>query len=305
MPLHDSYLRLTPLERLLPDDDFVTRHFDDFRTEAETRGVSLSDPGAFSMLDAVGRAVDDLRRPEDGAEQRHQHGLLLFHAFHMLAQDSPPTELVSTGVARWLVETATDSDSSGDQSGSSGAGSTASPSAAAPSDQAPSADGSSDERPVALLEPGHATARYVQLPQHLFWVREDPEDRPASLDGFFCTSDGEHVVFLGVMGITGPEQGFSVMTLPPLPLADVPIWLSETMRAEGEDFRSSMPGAELEGLYELTTAGEVLKLMARLDRYQRLFPESRTALEPGVPPTDASTSVPIPSRLSGTLLTLD
>lgn len=288
MPLHDSYLRLTPLERLLPDDDFVTRHFDDFRTEAETRGVSLSEPGAFSMLDAVGRAVDDLRRAEDGAEQRHQHGLLLFHAFHMLAQDAPPTELVSTGVARWLVETATDS--GGDRSGPPGAA---------------SADAPSAERPVALLEPGHATARYVQLPQHLFWVREDPEDRPASLDGFFCTSDGEHVVFLGVMGITGPEQGFSVMTLPPLPLADVPIWLSETMRAEGEDFRSSMPGAELEGLYELTTAGEVLKLMARLDRYQRLFPESRTALEPGVPPTDASTSVPIPSRLSGTLLTLD
>lgn len=288
MPLHDSYLRLTPLERLLPDDDFVTRHFDDFRTEAETRGVSLSEPGAFSMLDAVGRAVDDLRRAEDGAEQRHQHGLLLFHAFHMLAQDAPPTELVSTGVARWLVETATDS--GGDRSGPPGAA---------------FADAPSAERPVALLEPGHATARYVQLPQHLFWVREDPEDRPASLDGFFCTSDGEHVVFLGVMGITGPEQGFSVMTLPPLPLADVPIWLSETMRAEGEDFRSSMPGAELEGLYELTTAGEVLKLMARLDRYQRLFPESRTALEPGVPPTDASTSVPIPSRLSGTLLTLD
>ncbi len=283
MPIHDSYLRLTPLERLLPDDDFADRHFAECRSEAQARGVSLFEPGAFAMLDAVGRAVDDLRRTEDGAEQRHQHAILLFHAFHMLAHDPPPTQLVSTGVARWLVETAGES-TRGREAG---------------------VGGSDLSGVVALLEAGRTSSRYVQLPQHLFWVRESPEDRPASLDGFFCTSDGDKVVFLGVMGITGPGQGFSVMPLPALPLTDVPIWLSETMRSEGEDFRSSIPGAELEGLYELTNAGEVLKLMARLDLYLRLFPENRVELESVHEAAKAAAAVPIPSRLRSTLLTLD
>lgn len=270
MPTHDSYLRLTPLERLLPGEDFATRHFGEIRSEAEERMISLMEPGAFAMLDAVGRAVDDLRRTEDGADQRHQHALLLFHAFHMLDSEQPTHELVSTGVARMLVE-----------AGSEGA----------------TGDG--------FLAASGASSRYIQLPQHLFWVRENPEDRPVSLDGFFCTADGTTVTILGVMGVTGPGQGFSILALPPLPVADAPIWLSEAMRPDGEDFRSTMPGAELEGLYELTNAGEVLKLVARLDRFRARFPEAGRRLEPQSADSEEGPGVPLPSGFTATLLTLD
>ncbi len=269
MATHDSYLRLTPLERLVPEDDFAARHFGEIRAEAEERMISLLEPGAFAMLDAVGRAVDDLRRPEDGAEQRHQHALLLFHAFHMLDSEPPLHELVTTGVARMLVEAGSEA------SGGSG-----------------------------FLSEGRSA--YIQLPQHLFWVREDPADGPGSLDGFFCTGDGENVVLLGVMGVTGPGQGFSVLALPPVPVADAPIWLSEQMRPDGEDFRSTMPGSELEGLYELTNAGEILKLVARLDRFRARFPETGRAIQPqDDAETTGASGVPIPSRLPATLLTLD
>jgi hypothetical protein len=79
----------------------------------------------------------------------------------------------------------------------------------------------------------------------------------------FWTVPPGRVAFLLVAGLRPDRPGFTVVPLDPIPLDDVPGWTGARIREEGPDFGSAMPGAELEGLYELRTAGEVLKLGAR------------------------------------------
>lgn len=112
-----------------------------------------------------------------------------------------------------------------------------------------------------------ALAAYVQLPRHLVWVRGEDEI-PASVDGVFWTvgaNSGLHV--LVATGVRGDGSGFDVLPLPEAPLADVQAWLDVDGRGDGTDYSSSLPGAELDQLYEIRTAGEVLKLLARLFAY--------------------------------------
>jgi len=52
------------------------------------------------------------------------------------------------------------------------------------------------------------------------------------------------------------------------------------MRQAGPDFETTLPGGELEGLYSLETAGEALKLVARLFQYLSEVPAALTAREP-------------------------
>ena len=264
MAIHDDYLRRTPLERLFPDEEFATTHLEAIATEMESRGTDPGDPGAFTMLDATGAAVDALRRAEDGAEQRHQLAIALFHAFHA-RRSGQRHLLVRTPVARWAVEVAT--------------------------------TGGLPERDSTV---GPA-ATYVQLPQHLFWVREEEGDAPTSLDGWFWTEADDRVVVMGVTGVHGPSGGFSVLPLPPLPRGDAEAWTSTAMREEGEDFRSSMPGAELEGLYELRTAGELLKLATRIARFAASAAGARVTGPSGSPGPGA----PEPSALNFQPLELD
>ena len=51
-------------------------------------------------------------------------------------------------------------------------------------------------------------------------------------------------------------------------------------RGDGSDFSSTMPGAELDGLYAFATAGEALKLLARFFAHAAAVP---AALRPGPP----------------------
>jgi hypothetical protein len=53
------------------------------------------------------------------------------------------------------------------------------------------------------------------------------------------------------------------------------------VRPQGEDFRSSMPGAELEGLYAMGSGAEVLKLGMRAFWYLGSHPERVVPEEPG------------------------
>jgi len=240
MPIHDAYLRRTPYERLLPDPDFPGRHFDAIAEEATERGLSLDDPGAFAMLEATGAAVDELRKPGGGAEATHQHAILLFHAFH-LQRSGAAHGLVSTGAARWAVEAELD------------------PAPAKSSDSGPR-DGPADG------------ARYWQLPQHLFWVRVDADAAPTSLDGIFRTVTGDRVHVLGAMNVFDGAPGFDILPVPPAPLADLPGWATIDGRIDDDsssDFESTMPGADLEALYELRTVGELLKLLSRIERLAR------------------------------------
>jgi hypothetical protein len=64
----------------------------------------------------------------------------------------------------------------------------------------------------------------------------------------------------------GDRPGLSVVPVAELPIADVGDWAAMEMREGGGDFTSTMPGAQLDGLYELRSTGEALKLAARVLR---------------------------------------
>lgn len=268
MPIHDQYLRTTPWEHLLPDPDFPDRHFAAIQESLARHPVAEDDPGAFALLESTRRALVEIRDPDEGSEDAgHTHALLLFHAFHLHRQGLPHL-LATVPVSRWAVE-----------------------------GEAPETG-----EPAGTAFPGSV---YVQLPQHLFWIREDAEERPLSLDGFFWTVRGEtvHVLGVGGVGVGGGAApgGFRVLPLPGVPVAEAPVWLSETMREEGEDFRSEIPGAELEGLYELRTAGELLKLASRMERFLARFPEGVEEPpshegEPGTSGGEGEQGAPVPGR---------
>jgi hypothetical protein len=107
-------------------------------------------------------------------------------------------------------------------------------------------------------------AAYLQLPQHLVWMSTAPGGRPESLDGMFWTTAGDGTLHvLPISGLRPDRPGFGAVPLPPAPLADAATWLDAIVRPTGEDFRSTLPGAELDGLHAVEAAGEVLKLLAR------------------------------------------
>jgi hypothetical protein len=227
VPVHDSYARVTPIELSFPSLEAGADRFRDLGEEATARGVDDRDPAAFVQLMAVGRAMRELRVPR-GEGGAPELGGLLYHLYHCWRSGNP-LYMVDTRVTRLLVE---------------------------------SEAWKADRRP----EPPEASA-YVQLPQHLVWARPDAEGTPESVDGFFWTVSGDTIAFLVAMGMRGDRPGFSVALLEPMPLADAPDWVGFPVRDAGVDFESTLPGAELERLYEIRTAGEVLKLAGRLLLY--------------------------------------
>lgn len=262
MAIHDRYLRRTPFERFLPDPDFPERHFAAIRAEADEKKVSLTDPGTFAMLEAGSEALNEVRRPSDEPDTLAQHALVLFHAYHFQAAGRPAF-LMETPVVRAVVETEPwEGDAEGDA-------------------------------------PDLPASSYIQLPQHLVWARTG-SGPPASVDGFFRTVVMERRMhLLPVVGMLEGRPGFTVLPLPGLPLSDAPTWATADMRQEGDDFASEMPGAELEGLYEVQTAGEVLKLLARATAWIGAFPGgvggAGSARIDGEPAGDE----PAPSALAG------
>lgn len=237
MPLHDATLRTPPFLRIFPDDAARDATLDGIAREVEERGMGDDDPGAFTLLARTRQALSELREPGEGDDGGHTHGILLFHAFHL--RNAGETHfLVTVPVCRWAVE-------------GTGGG-------------AREGDGLPD-------------AAYVQLPQHLFWVRESLAERPLSLDGFFWTMRGDALHLLGVVDAQPGTGGIRVLPLPAVPWAEREVWMAETMRDGGDDFRSEIPGSEIEGLYEIRTAGELLKLAARLDHFLARFPDRAVA----------------------------
>jgi len=74
-----------------------------------------------------------------------------------------------------------------------------------------------------------------------------------------------------VTGIRPDRPGLGVIPLPPAPLDDAPIWLDLEARGTEDDFSASLPGGELDGLFGVSTAGEVFKLLARSFAYISSF----------------------------------
>ena len=229
MPVHDAYARRTPYELSFPDLDVARGHFSAIRNEADAHGVDTADPALFVLLAATGQALREIRGADDDRGLIHQYGLLIYHTFHFF-EAGERLYFLRSRVLRRLIE----------------------------------------DEPVPgswslVLDPG---AGYVQLPQHLVWVRPETGSLPESLDGFFwARSRAARFALLLTLGMRADRPGLSVIPLSDLPVAEAWNWAGMDMRVGGCDFSSTLPGSQMEGLYELRSSGEALKLAARVLRW--------------------------------------
>ncbi|MEJ2205917.1 MAG: hypothetical protein P8170_17620 [Gemmatimonadota bacterium] len=239
MKFHDTYARRTPFELAFPDAHRLEELIASVAEEAEQLGVDTRNRGAFMMLGSVGSLLRELQPPEAGPETFQEYGAMAFHAFHF-HRAGRPLFLVSTALARHLVE------------------------------EEPGAGG---VVPADLDAPG--PAGYVQMPRNLFWMRPAPGSPAEPVDGLFWSLAGREVLHLLLaLGLRDDRPGLAAVIVPEVPWTDAPHWLSAQMRATGRDFATTLPGGELDGLYSIETAGEALKLVARLFRYVTALPES-------------------------------
>ena len=231
MSLHDDYARRTPFELAFPDRSTVERLSAEVAEEAERRGADDSLLETFMTTTAVGARVREMSGPDAPPESGYPFASLLYHAVHFLRAGAP-LYLLDTAVTRRLVGPAWQDRDTPEES---------------PRPEPPS------------------TAGYLQLPRHLVWTEGDGGDRaPESLDGLFWTVTGSRMLnVLPVAGLLPDRPGFGALPLPCAPLADALLWSDATVRPSGDDFASTLPGGELDRLYAVRTAGEVLKLLAR------------------------------------------
>ena len=230
------WARVTPYEAGVPGREFAERTFRDIRAEAETRGLDLTDPGAFILLGEVGRAIREIQGEEHGGDTLHRFGAFLFQAFHFHAAGET-LFLLEQAAARLLVE---------------------------------SSFQASPWRGEMPREAG-----YLQLPEHLFWS-EPQADNPAELvDGVFWARSSDHTLsLLAVLGLHGGRPGMSLAELPPVKLEDADTLLEGPVRDGGADFSNTLPGGDLGRLYTLSALGETLKLVARAFAHLASVPEA-------------------------------
>ncbi|MDZ7779084.1 MAG: hypothetical protein U5R14_03980 [Gemmatimonadota bacterium] len=265
MALHDTYARRTPFEIAFPDPSRAQTLADQVFEEAQARSVDPHHPQMFATLGAVGGFVEELRDPDAPPEAAHQYAALAFHGVHFV-RASRPLYLLDTEALRHLV----DQDPGGDPDPPSGAG-------------------------------------YLQLPQHLVWIEAEGAegDAPESLDGVFWTTTPAGMLHaLLVTGLRPDRPGVGVIPVPEAPLSDAPTWGTTNVRTdgEGEDFDSSIPGADLDRLYGIRAAGEPLKLLARFFAYVAVTPEAGGAEQP---PEEAEPGEPLPSALPYTRISVN
>ena len=261
MAVHDEYGRRTPYEMLLPDPEWPGRHFPGIEEEARQRGLDPWNPAVFVTLGATAGALSELLPEEGAAGAVQDHGIVLFFAFH-LWRTGVEVALVRARTLKELLE-----------------GPEASP---------------EDWTPGLLSRAG-----YIQLPQHLVWVHGEGGDAPESADGLFWAVGPGGVLHLTVaVGIRAGRPGLSVVPVPPHPIGTMDEWAAEPAREDGEEFATSLPGAELDGLMGLSSPAEVFKLAAVLLRAVAKGggrPEE-------VPASPRSPNEPLPTELPYTVL---
>lgn len=197
-----------------------------FRVMAEEASAREVDTGDFSRFAMLGTVGSCIRelRGDEGPAAAVLEYASLVFHAFHFAGAGRRIDLVSTAAARWLVEAS----------------------------------------PPGVVSEAPTRSGYLQLPQHLFWTALTPGDPPQSVDGLFWTLGREDLLHVLVALSLRPDRGLLVVPLPPAPWRDRGGWMEGTMREEGDDFSSSLPGAELDGLYAFESAGEVLKLLARV-----------------------------------------
>jgi hypothetical protein len=147
-------------------------------------------------------------------------------------------------------------------------------------------------------------AGYLQLPQHLFWMNALGARSPESMDGLFWVASASGALHaLPISGVLPDRPGFRALPLPEAPLAEAKDWLRADVRGNDDDYTSSIPGHDLDRLYSVETAGEVLKLLARFFAYLEATPVGAPV---GGDAGSAGTGArgPRPSRLPYTLVRL-
>lgn len=226
MRIHDRYARVTPYEMALPGRAFAEERFELIREEAERRDADICDPGAFSMLEQAGRTIADIRIEDEDPVLFVQYGVILFHAFHFW----------SAGEHLYLL------------------GNEAAHQVARPGMPQVPAD-------WAFTAPSEAG--YVQLPHYLFWARPEAGGPAESLDGFFWVlTPADRLHLMVASGMRADRPGLGVMPVPEIPGEDASHWAARTVRRQGDDFASTLPGGE--ELCSIETLGEVVKLAGRL-----------------------------------------
>ncbi len=113
-------------------------------------------------------------------------------------------------------------------------------------------------------------ALYLELPKNLFWAEAMEDQPPEPVEGVFVTREpveGTRAELLLVMGMRPERPGLSA--------AGLTVDLEQTLEPSGPDlFRSSIPGAELAGLYSLSRSSEAVLLLLRLLWYIDTYPDS-------------------------------
>jgi hypothetical protein len=144
-------------------------------------------------------------------------------------------------------------------------------------------------------------AGYIQFPQYLFWTVESESEPAEPIDGmFWTTSEAGMLHVLLVTGLRPDRPGFGAIAVEG-PVEEASAWLAADARTAASDFSSALPGNELDGLYAIEAAGEVLKLLARFFAYASAVPG---AFEPVEVPVQCD-GAPPPTTLSHVRVTLD
>lgn len=117
-------------------------------------------------------------------------------------------------------------------------------------------------------------AAYLELPRNILWTAGTGGEPPEPVEGLFVrVGDGPSLDCLIIMGMRAGRPGFSV--------AGVTARLEQVGDIEEPGaFRSQIPGAELAGLYSLSTSSEALMLALRVLWYLDSYPESAEAFGP-------------------------
>jgi hypothetical protein len=287
MDTTDTKERQNPYELVFGVESIDDRLFPPIAEEAEARDQPLDDPDRFLFLSSVGKLLQAIAEP-DAYQDRHvaegraddrppvagleggsggeaspmdldepperaagpapgpdagepdtasdpegrddalrQYGRLLYHAFHYW-QARKPTRRVDEAGVRWLLD---DVSSVGEW----------------------------------MLTPP-ARSGYLQLPQNLIWAEPAPGLTPEPVDGFFWHFTeperlAPHLHVLLALGVRGDRPGFSVVPATGV-LDDERHWAELDARPGGTDFETNLPGGEMDELYSIETAAEVLKLVS-------------------------------------------
>lgn len=227
----------------------------------------------FPDAEAAGALAQEIQLEADArVSDAAARGAFAFQALHFI-QEGRPVLLVETELCRALTAERWVAPEGGEASPVAGPGTQAGTST-----------------PIAAP----SAAGYAQLPRNLFWAQTAEGSPPEPVDGLFWTlSPVGQLHLLVAAGLREGRPGLSVLPLPDTPFAEAPAWLEAPVRERGADFATTLPGGELEGLYSLTAAGEVLKLVARLFLYVQRVPGAARPAQRG--PEGA---VPAPSALA-------